>query len=208
MLTEGIEDAALIRAVITHRGLQPFDVSAVEDCGSVRGRSGFARAILGCEVISGFSNVQTVVLIADNNGDHIQAVADVCTQVREAKRLGAARKWGIPTSPATFARGDPSTALWMWPAPGEEGCLETLLWRVITAVRPGDAACAEAACRCSGAHTWPLSKLDKARVRCFISITHRTNPALPLALLWRDAPALIPVSHSAFDPLAGFLARL
>jgi hypothetical protein len=69
-------------------------------------------------------------------------------------------------------------------------------------------ACVEAACRCSGADRWSTSKLDKARVRLFLSLVCRKNPAVSFNNLWREFPSLIPMNQSAFTLVANFLRAI
>jgi hypothetical protein len=118
---------------------------------------------------------------------------------------GITRNWGVATEAEKKFAGDPSVAIWMWPSPGERGCLETLLWKVIEKRHPIEAACVEAACACSGANQWSISKYHKARVRCFLSLKHRSNPAISLSILWRDIPGLVPVTDTVFTPYSDFL---
>jgi len=208
-LGEGVEDAAFTRALILARGLQAFDVSATIDVGGVQGNSGFKESAIASEPVTGFLGVLDVAILADNDDDPAAAFQNVCSQIEAARTEGnLSRSWGRAQQPGVKAVGDPSVSVWMWPAPGQPGCLETLLWTVAVATHPTEAKCAEGACKCSGADGWPISKRDKARVRCFLALTCRSNPGLPLSLLWRDRPDLIPLSHTAFDPIASFLATI
>lgn len=209
ILGEGTEDAEFTRALIRTRQLSSCDVSPNIDIGKVGGNSGFRPSIIAVEPMTGFSSVSRVVLLADNDDNPKASFTAICEQIersRRAKEVG--RRWGTPKKPVDVAPGDPSLSIWMWPQPGQPGCLETLLWSVISAEQPSRATCVEEACQCAGADAWPVSKRDKARLRCFISIVCRANPALSLSNLWRDAPDLIPLTHSAFDEYANFLTKL
>lgn len=209
ILTEGFEDAAFLRALIAARNTPEFDVSPTIDVGSKPGNSGFEDAVIACEPLTGFSAVNEIVIVADNDDDPARLFASITGQIEKARREGnLKRNWGAAIRPAEKAAGDPSVSIWMWPTADQQGCLETLLWQVIEAKYPEDAACVQDACDCSEASAWPVSKLDKARVRCFISIHCRQNPALSLGLLWRDQPALIPLSRQEFNPISRFLAAI
>lgn len=206
IIGEGFEDASFVRALIKARNLHGFDVSPTIDIGSTGGNSGFEEACIACEPVTGFAAVKEVVILADNDGDPVASFQQICNQIAKAKQDGnLSRNWGAATQPLVKAAGDPSVNIWMWPHAGLPGCLETLLWQVIQARHPNESACVEDALRCSGANGWSSSKADKARVRCFISLVCKRNPALTLGLLWRDAPNLIPVMDAAFDPVATFL---
>jgi Protein of unknown function (DUF3226) len=206
ILTEGTEDAAFIRAFVAARGLTGFDVRPNVDLGGIGGNSGFKNALIACEPITGFTGVSEVLILADNDDDPEKSVREICEQIIEAKREGKIkRNWGQPTNSLTKAGGDPAVSMWMWPNHGRPGCLETILWQALETIYGDVAACVQAACVCAATDGWPISKLDKARVRCFMSLVCRKNPAISLSLLWRDFPDLIPLADAAFDPIETFL---
>ena len=209
ILCEGFENSALVRALTDFppRKLSRCDVSPNNDVGSVSGNTGFEKAIIGAEIIRGFEKSQHVVVVADNDDDPIRSFNQVNEQLKKAKDEGnIKRDWAIPTQPGVRTAGDPSVTIWMWPSIGQPGCLESLLWKIIEAEYQSTSLCVEAALQCSGAHSWPISKLDKARVRCFMSIYCRINPALALGYAWRDVPDLFPLNHKEFDEFVKVLS--
>lgn len=209
ILTEGAEDAAISRVLITARGLQSFDVSPTIDLGDIGGNAGFEEAAIRCGPITGFSAVTSIVIVSDNDDDPTAAVKAIHDQIEKARAEGnLTRNWAVPETSSSIALGDPSVAVWTWPAPGKPGCLETLLWEIVLKRHAEDAACIDAACKCAAIDGWPKSKLDKARIRCFISLNHRRNPAIALANLWRDNPALIPLNDPIFNEYSTFLASI
>lgn len=199
-----------MRALINARGGHlSFDVSPVIDIGEIGGDSGFAAAAIQCEPITGFTNVADVVILSDNDDNPQDSFDNVRKQIDDAKNMGdLSRNWGQATTPTNKSPGDPSLSIWMWPSAGTPGCLETLLWSVVQNTRAQEAACVEAALKCSGANQWPVSKLDKARIRCFLSLVCRRNPAITLGTLWRDAPTLISLNRNEFDPIYNYLASI
>jgi hypothetical protein len=207
VLCEGEEDAAFTRAIIDGRNAhQPFDVSPNIDVGGIGGNSGFEQSFLAVEPLIGFANVRHVVVVADNDDDPAVAFQAVINKVEGLRSSGdLKRNWGTATRAGERFPGDPSVSVWMWPAPAQRGCLETLLWQVIARRNPTEAACAEAACKCAGVDQWPMSKYHKARVRCFLSLVCKRNPAISLSLLWRDYKNLIPVASGEFTPFSDFL---
>ncbi|MCH8113686.1 MAG: hypothetical protein IH905_17310 [Proteobacteria bacterium] len=209
ILTEGFEDAEFLKALTDARNIADFDVSPTEDVGSTAGNSGFEDAVIACEPLTGFSAVKDIVIIADNDDNPANSFASVCAQILKAQNEGnLKRNWGEAIQPNVKAAGDPSVSIWMWPSTGMDGCLETLLWQVVQNTHPNDATCVDAALKCSGADQWPISKLDKARVRCWISIVCRRNPALRLGHLWRRHLNLLPLNRAEFDPISSFLAAI
>ena len=210
VLCEGFEDSAITRGLIAtaSRHIPPYDVSPNHDLGTVPGNSGFEEAILGSAATRGFADVEDVVIVADNDDNPNAAFKNICDQITRAKQDGLSRNWAIPKQPGVKEAGDPSVTVWMWPSAGNRGCLETVLWQLIQAKYPVEAACVSAAIKCSGANSWPISKLDKARVRCFISLVCKRNPALALGLVWRDQPQLFPLTSAVFTSFARFLASI
>jgi hypothetical protein len=211
VLCEGNDDAALVRALIASAAgsIAEFDVSPVNDVTNVNGNSGFEESTIGASVLPGFEDVTRIVVVSDNDDNATSSFSKIRTQLLNAERDAASdRTWSIPTAPALQTVGDLGFSVWMWPEPGTRGCLETVLWGVVTQLYPVEAKCVENALQCSGADSWPVSKLDKARIRCFISLKNKKNPALPLSLVWRDAPSLFPLSNAAFAPFKQFLASV
>ncbi len=209
ILTEGFEDAALLRALITFRKMNDFDVSPTTDLGSKSGKSGFENAVMACEPQTKFSEVKDVVIVADNDGNPAASFKEVCNQIEKARLAGdLKRDWGTPIDPAVKSEGNPSVSIWMWPSPDQPGCMETVLWEVIKDKYSKEAECAETACNCTEANLWTVSKLDKARVRCFMSIAYKRNPGLALHNLWRRTENFIPLNHKAFTPISRFLANI
>jgi len=209
ILAEGAEDAQFARELIATRNLGDFDVSPTIDIGNKAGNSGFEEAVIACEPLTGFTAMTDVVILADNDDDPSASFNRVVDQIRKARADGnLTRNWGAASQSGIKAAGDPSVTIWMWPGAGQTGCLESLLWQVIEAKHPKEAKCVADAVSCSGADHWPISKLDKARVRCFVSLVCRRNPGIALANLWRDHPDLIPLNHPLFNPFGAFLAGI
>lgn len=199
----------MVRALINFppRKLKLFDVSPNKDVGTVSGNTGFEKAIIGSETLRGFENVEHVVVVADNDDSPVNSFNQVNEQLKKAKsERNIKRDWAIPIQPGVKTTGDPSVTIWMWPSAGEPGCLETLLWKIIKAKYQSTSLCVESALQCSGAHSWPISKLDKARVRCFISIYCKKNPALSLGYAWRDVPDLFALDNEEFDEFSQILS--
>lgn len=170
ILTEGEEDATVVRALLSaHKDLPNFDISPTIDVGGVGGNSGFYNAVVTSDAMPTFQPVTDVVLIADND-EPSASFGAICAQIERARGEGnLTRNWARPTTPGVKAVGDPSVSVWMWPASNAQpGCLETLLWRIVEPIHPDQAKCVKDACKCAGASRWSVSKLDKARIRCFL----------------------------------------
>jgi hypothetical protein len=209
VIAEGEEDAAFVRALLAaYSNLPPFDVSPTIDVGQVGGSSGFETAIMAADAFAGFSGVSDVVIVADNDDPAI-SFNSILQQLQRAKISGnLSRNWGEPTAPMVKAPGDPSVSVWLWPGQGRHGCLETLLWQAVKSRYRRIAACVDQAIKCANIGTWPVSKLDKARVRIFIALTLRESPAMSLARLWSQFPNLIPVKSSQFREFLQFIRTI
>jgi hypothetical protein len=173
------------------------------------GKEGFEAAFIGSDAIRSFENIVDVIVVADNDSHPLKSFNAVRAQLLKAKDEGNLKhNWAIPDHSGVRALGQPSVSIWMWPAPGDNGCLETVLWDLIQAKYPDEAACVEAAMKCSGANAWSIGKLDKAKVRCFISVACKRNPAITLGNIWRDLPAIFPLTSSVFNQFSRFLAAI
>jgi hypothetical protein len=210
-LCEGNEDAQLVRKLVqTRANIKPFNVSPINDLtDKAKGNGGFGEAIIASEVISGFDRVTEVVIVSDNDDDHAVSFEAICNQIQAAKDSGdVQRDWGVPDAPYVRSQGDPAVTVWMWPADAQQGCLETVLWEIAKRRKQVEADCIEKALRCTGADQWATSKRDKARIRAFMSLVYKKNPALALSNVWRDAPDMFPAQSAEFTPLARLLASV
>lgn len=210
-LCEGNEDAALIRALAgsVPRNIQPFDVSPINDLVDKKGNGGFEDAIISSDILTGFDGVDDVIIVSDNDDDPTLSFGRVRSQLKKAiDDANVQREWALPDAPGIRVAGSPSVSIWMWPSAGQPGCLETVLWQIVQRKYAAQAACVEAALLCSGANNWAVSKRDKARIRCFMSLMVKKNPALALSLAWRDEAQLFPVDSKEFTPVAQFLASV
>jgi hypothetical protein len=210
-LCEGNEDAALVRALAESipRNIKQFDVSPVNDLCDKKGKDGFEDAIIGSDALTGFDAVDDVIIISDNDDDPVASFRSVRAHLKKAiDESSVQRAWALPDAPGVRVAGSPSVSIWMWPRANVPGCLETVLWEIVQRKYAVQAACVEAALRCSGANLWAVSKRDKARIRCFMSLMVKKNPAMTLSLLWRDQPQLFPVNSKEFTPVARFLAAV
>jgi hypothetical protein len=91
----------------------------------VAGHSGFEQSFLAVEPIGGFDRVKHAVIVADNDDDPSGAFRAIIGELDGLLASGdISRGWPTVTGPGLVFVGDPSVSVWMWPAPGEIGCLE------------------------------------------------------------------------------------
>jgi|LakMenEpi03Aug12_release.lakeMendotaPanAssembly.Ray.scaffolds.fasta_scaffold246895_1 hypothetical protein len=211
VLCEGNEDAALVRALAASvpRNIKSLNVSPVNDLCRKQGKDGFEDAIIGSDALTGFDGVNSVVIISDNDDDPNKSFSAVRAKLKKAiDDASVQRQWALPDAPEILVAGSPSVSIWMWPSANRPGCLETVLWDIIQRKYPEKAKCVEAAIGCAGADLWSISKRDKAKVRCFMSLAAKKNPAMTLSHAWRDNKELFPVDSIEFTPIAQFLSAL
>jgi len=207
IFTEGVEDAAFLRALCREYDLK-FDVRANIDSAGTPGITGFKRAIRASETVDGFFQVAHVVLIADNDQNATANFQVVASQIGTLEGPDPMeRSWGVPTRVGVRADGDPSVSIWMWPKAGKVGCLETLIWEVLKAEHPKWSKCAETAYKCTKINRQQITHRDKALVRTFLAIACR-KPLISTTQVWKDCPGLIPLRHNAFKPVSDFLRSI
>ncbi len=93
----------------------------------------------------------------------------------------------------------------MIPSKDEKGALETLCLQAAAKANPGAMKCVEEFFNCAKISDWTKTKQDKMKLRSLIAASYRKNPDLSLASLWKKNPDLIPLTDTAFDPIAKIL---
>ncbi len=213
ILCEGIEDAAFLRELIRRRRLNPFDVRPVKDVGDVAGISGFADALVASITVTGFRQINRLILIADSNSHWRTSFWKLREQIEQANaHPDVFGRFEIPSNPFEMSGGHPRLIILLNPRPTSKGALETLLWEVLGSQYARVKDCIDDVCQCvgidRGSGKWPQAKLDKARVHTAIALINRLNPSIGLGLLWGHYPNLIPVTDHAFDELATRLSEI
>jgi hypothetical protein len=207
ILTEGFEDSAFATAVLLLRNprLPEMEVDSVDNIGDYKGKDGFEDAIVAATGKRGFRAITDVILLADNDENPDASFNHILNQIQRANARGIQKSWAVPNAPGERASGDPSVSIWMWPEPGTPGCMETLLWRVITKKHAAKAKCIEQATSCMEANNWPIQKQDKAKVRAFLALHNRRSPLVRFDVLWRDYSDILPIDRVEFNAFAAFL---
>lgn len=206
LLCEGPHDAAFIRHFLRERskGHADIDVQPVGDIGVTRGDTGFEEALANLPAADPRALLTNIGLIVDADENYDAQFKRVCAQIRKASSSKmAGGKYAVPKEAFKPTTRQPKLTVLMMPGPKRLGSIDTLLWDSICAT-PSAAqivAAIDTACKSTAVHKWPNSPAAKARLRMYVALSHRKNPAISMAMLWDEAPSLIPTSHRVFDDL-------
>lgn len=218
IVCEGVSDAAFVRPLLIARQLDGYEVRYTGEA-SPSGTSGidmFRAFFEALPAIEGFYDLKHIVVVGDCDEDpnahrnYIrQQIGDAVLDAIPPATLAVPAAANVPNNHQP-SPGSPAVHLFMLPADGEQGCLESLCLAAATAVAKDVRDCVDALADCSGASQWSASKVAKMKLQALLSSTHKRNPALPLYRVWIEhgADQRIPLSDSVFDPLAEFLAQL
>jgi hypothetical protein len=211
IICEGIEERALVHAMIGQGLVPPMDVRAIGIPGPGGfGIDGLPAALKGFAGTTGFRDIQKVAIIFDNDENPPASFGKVRTAVLQANNDPLLkRKYSLPVVPWENAQNAAIcvTALSLPNANGD-GCLDSLVVDVLRRKYAPQFKCAEAAIRCAALVGWSKQKLDKALVRATLALVHKENPAATLTRIWEQSPSVIPPTEPEFAPLAAALSAL
>jgi hypothetical protein len=211
LLCEGPHDAAFFRELITERALPDFHVR----CDMAHpGKGGFGFALTGIGSLTGFQNVQHVIIAADSDNNPNDTFDAVVNKIKDSEyrdpATGRGRKYqAMPAAPHVPAGNLPSLTVLLVPWLDRVGALETLCLEAAARNKAGALACVQAHAKCTGAHTW-TGEAAKAKMllRSLICSTYEDGPDIGLGNVWRDQPDLVPINDNAFDQIADFLSAI
>jgi hypothetical protein len=209
VVCEGRADEAFLRALIKARQLPERHIRSGEDSDTTArgGIDAIGRLLEGIPVWSGFSRIESIVVVVDADDDPLANFA----RVRE--QIARLQIYPIPDAPLIVAKADaatgmPSIMIAILPWVDRKGSLETLCLTAALSISEPMAACTAAFARCTSAEAWDQQgKKDAMMLRSLLAASHRKNPAIGLGHVWRDAAHLIPLDHPAFDNITDILAR-
>ncbi|MDA8190925.1 MAG: hypothetical protein M0Z68_05520 [Gammaproteobacteria bacterium] len=206
LLCEGASDAAFFRQFLPARNLPESHIKASSDLGNGAGIDGFAAAIKGAKVASGFKKIKHLVIIADNDHDQTANFKRVKRQVESAGDIP------IPEAPNIVQKESdkPDVTILMMP-PGENtGSLESLIYSVARSANDANGRAVEDLKSASGVGAWSRQKQAKMLLRCFIACTYEKKPDIGLGQFFsqHDGGNLVSLDNSAFDPLSDLLSPI
>lgn len=216
LLCEGKEEKAIAMQMVDEVLVQTVDVLALGDADPAGGIGALKRNLEGLPALTGFHNVTAIGLFLDNDSDPAAAFARVQTVLDDINGDASSDLYGRVSVPAlpygTATTGPINITTFFSPGPGRNGCLETLLLEVFDDLYGAKTACVNDLIKCAGilgeSPTWADQKVDKAKVRASLAIIYRRNPAVTLAMLWKNDPALLPVNHALLQPVRDFIDNI
>jgi hypothetical protein len=211
---EGKEDRALVDRLIDEGLVRPMHTLAIGDFGAGPGIDGLRSELEGLAVVTGFSLIRRMAIIADNDllappaFDRIVAALNAANANPDVGGV-----LSVPAAP--YHRGVGAlieTVALLCPGPGLSGCLEDVLMNVLRRMHGPKIQCVDNFISCAQSTSppsiWTPTKEQKARVRGSMTVLQTDKPNLPLHGLWRDNPNLIPASSPEFGFLSFVLNAL
>jgi hypothetical protein len=211
IISEGDHDDAFLENLIRVRGLKGFHFVKPSKPATY-GVDGFQLRLSGlaANVAIDFAACPHLLVVADND----DAPRDQFVKVRKALRLAG---WDEPKKvreTVAYGAGEgPPASVLMLPWDDDPGCLETLCYISASAHRRKVAACVESLVACVGAGSWPIAKLSKLKMRCFLASVCEKDPNTGLQYAWpkddKKRPTdLIPLENKCFDKIVDYLQTL
>jgi hypothetical protein len=206
-----MHDAEFFCELIKERGLPHFEVAS---CGYAkeikRERDGIDHlpgALDAITTLTGFPEVEGILIAADNDSDGNAVFAKVTGYINEAF-VSPGVPYVAPPAPLVKGPGSPPVVVLMLPWVGVPGALDTLCLAAASTKRPALAAPVQdfaTAANVDEAHGWKVTKRDKMKLRSLLSAAHAADPYISPAWVWSDGTDLVPVTDIAFDQIAEFL---
>jgi hypothetical protein len=207
LLCEGAHDAEFFEALIGTRGLPQFTISGCGHAVGARreGIDSLTDALDELPVISGFTNVRAVLIVADNDSDPNAAFRKVCKLIDATAEIEPGVRYSAPLKPLTKAGTKPSVVVMMLPWTDVRGALDSLCYMSAAAKRKDIAACVDAFAKCTKTDIWPVTKLAKMKLRSLISAARIADPYMSPAWVWSEKTDLVPIDDPAFNDIEKFL---
>ena len=199
ILCEGIDDKLFLQRLIIERGLPSFQVCHAAECNkaNVGGKNGFKHSLSGFEVISGFSDVRSFLIVTDNDDPSrsFRDVQDIISKNGYTPPLSVGEIGSISNKPL---------AVLMVPNHVAAGDFEVLCLPEIHRVWPTAEGCVNDFLTCSGAAQWPKqSSLHKARARAATVAFYQDDPFKGIGYLFNNGT--LSTMNPCFDEIARFL---
>lgn len=198
IVCEGAADAAFIEALLINRGTASVNFQI----GEADGYTGFQRHLEAVLTSPDRPKLARLAIVADNDDVPTDRFLNVQTA------LGAVAM-PVPATPSTIVAGPPVVGVFMMPAAGIHGTLESLLMDSVVGAQPAVAACVDAFRMCVAAPgNWGTSKVAKMRLNAAIAACCVSDPSASVAYVWGKSGNPIPIGSAVFNPLATFLQEV
>ncbi len=196
IIGEGPQDKALLDKLLQHHGIVGFQT------GYAGGKDAYETVLGGLKVHRDFTNLRTIVLLADNDESPLAAFDNVQRQI-----IGAGG-YGVPGRALEVARSTTNIVVVMLPWESKEGCLETLCLDPALDSHPEIKECITQFSACLNMDAWNITRRSKALLACTLATACASDPNTGLRYAWNRNENLIPLDHQSFNQLIDFLQRL
>jgi hypothetical protein len=189
LMCEGNDDKGFLEILIKARGLPEFQICRADECNTrgpdgsgIGGRTGFEHSLGGFSPIKGYSAVQGILIVSDND------TAKSFAEVQQA-----------------FTRnGHTPAAVLMIPSSTQHGDLESLCLPEIHRVWPRAKDCVDIFMACTGSDKWKKNgSVNKTRARSAILGFHEEDPYRGIGHMFRSG--FFDPGNDCFDEIAEFL---
>lgn len=200
LICEGAEDKYFFERLIEVHALPRF---YIQDAG---GNGRFAAAIRRFQVerTRDYNSLLEILVVADNDEDPAASFRNVCTQIHRI--FGIQPSSPLQKAPRTATRA--AITVMMVPWEGENGNLERMCLEAARSVDRVLAGHVDTFMNLIHAERWGNeSRLGKAWLRTNLAARCVRDPFVALGHVFNDPQyqPLIPVNHSSFGRLVGFL---
>jgi hypothetical protein len=209
LLCEGMHDVQFFRHFGPARGLPLFDSAS---CGFVAGHTSgrdgvdhLTGALDALPAIPNFNGLESILIVADNDGDPILAFQKVRRLIEATADIRPGHRYVAPASPQISVGTAPLITVLMLPWTATVGALDTLCLGAARNREPAIAACGDNFATCIDPVGWTATKVDKMKLRAHISAAYSSDPYISPAWVWRDGTDLVPLHDVVFDQIETFL---
>ncbi len=212
IICEGPSDVEFLRALIVARGLPQVCIRHTGDIykSSRGGIDKISAFLTGIVVWEGFYDLTDILILADNDLNPAENFEKVRQQIIDAKPVATPPVvYPVPDAPLTKAAGNPSITICMMPGGNQHGNLETLCLPSARSANQAATECVAQFAQCAGADQWEeITLRSKMEMHSLLAIQHREDPSIGLRNIWRENPAVIPLDHASFTPIAEVIRNL
>jgi hypothetical protein len=210
LLCEGMHDVQFFQHLAQARGLPAFQATSCGNVvGAAPGRDGIQHLTGALNALPAlptfYTKLESILIVADNDGDHAKALRTVQQYINEAVDIGPGHRYMAPTTPQVTVGANPAVTILMLPWTALPGALDTLCLAAARNKEPAVATCVDAFETCINPVDWGPQKVAKMKLRAHISAAYPTDPYISPAWVWRDNTDLVPLNDPVFDQVEQFL---
>lgn len=154
-----------------------------------------------------FEKIATLVVAVDCDNDHTVALSEAQEEFEKANDANPHKLYPVPTQANTLTNGQPRTAIFLVPANGAQGALDSLLLPSFEQEYVGRIKCTNDFCTCLADPERGFTHDARLRLRAIIASTQK-NPGMSLANLLEEKNCPVDLNHTSFDAIKAALIAL